>query len=95
MTLCENDGYMQWVTNNVKTLVVGEKNLVACVYCRQIYETTGLGSRHNCLVCSGCGVDAVMVVKHSPLHKLAKEEQDALLEKWHKEGFTPLPVKRK
>jgi len=25
MTLCENDGYMQWVTNNVKTLVVGEK----------------------------------------------------------------------
>ena len=86
--------YMKWVTNNVKTLVVGKNNLVACVRCLQIYETTRLGrTPDNCLLCAKCGTDAVMVVKHSPLHELTKEQQDELLKKWNIYGFTPLPIK--
>jgi hypothetical protein len=79
--------YMKWVTNNVDTLVKNEKNVVACVYCIEIYETTCLHSVHNCLVCKKCGVDAVMVVEHSPLNGLTEQEQKVLLEKWHVDGF--------
>ncbi len=86
----EPSEYMKWVTNNANTIVPNEKNLVACVYCRMIYETKRLRSVYNCLICSGCGVDAVMVVKNSPLHGLTEQEQNVLLEKWHLQGFTPL-----
>lgn len=79
--------YMQWVTNNVKTLVPNEINIVACVSCCKVYETKKLGQIHNCLVCNKCGTDAVMVIKHSPLKGLKQQEQQALLEKWHIDGF--------
>jgi hypothetical protein len=86
----EELGYMKWVTNNVDTLMTNEMNHVACVYCRTTYETKRLRSVHNCLVCEECGVDAVMVIQHSPLNGLSKEEQQLLLDKWHIEGFTPI-----
>jgi hypothetical protein len=78
--------YMPFVTNNAKSLVA--TTMVACVYCRTTYEASKLGSVHNCLLCRHCGIDAVMIVKDSPLHGLSKEEQDLLLEKWYKAGFT-------
>jgi hypothetical protein len=82
--------YMKWVTNNVDTFVRNEKNLVACVSCKEIYETKYFRVMHNCLVCK-CGIDALMVVKHSPLKDLTDEERKVQLEKWHDYGFTPLP----
>lgn len=83
--------YMKWVTNNANTLVANQTNLVACVFCRLQYETTRLDrTSDNCLICYKCGIDAVMVVKHSPLHGLAAKEQQELLDKWHDEGFTPI-----
>ena len=87
MSLRERPEYMKWVTGNVNTFAPNEQNLVACVYCRDIYETTNLRQTHNCLVCKNCGIDAVMLVKNSPLHGLALEEQQKLLEKWHAQGF--------
>jgi hypothetical protein len=86
--------YMPYVTNNVNTFVTGENNLVACVYCIEIYETKTVGNYHNCLFCHKCNVDALMVVEHSPLKGMAEEEQKALLTKWHIEGFTPIPRNR-
>ena len=82
--------YMKWVTDNVDTFVRNEVNLVACVSCKEIYETKYFRVMHNCLVCK-CGIDALMVVKHSPLKDLTDEERKAQLEKWHDYGFTPLP----
>ena len=87
----ERSEYMQWVTDNVDTFVKGQKNQVACVYCRDIYETCAFLEVHNCLVCTTCSVDALMVVKHSPLNGLTEPEQRVLLDKWHAQGFTPIP----
>ena len=89
----ERPDYMQWVTNNVCTFVQKKHNLVACVYCLEIYETAIIKCLHNCLVCVKCNIDAVMVVKHSPLNGLAEQEQKALLEEWHAQGFTPIEPK--
>lgn len=82
--------YMKWVTNNVHTFVPNTMNIVACVYCRKIYETKSHYAMHNCLVCEKCGIDALMVVSHSPLQNLAEHERIALLDKWHDDGFTPI-----
>jgi len=78
---------MQWVTDNADQLVKNEKTLVACVYCLEIYETVTLHKVHNCLVCKKCKVDAVMVVKNSPLYGLPEPEQNKLLRVWHAQGF--------
>jgi hypothetical protein len=34
-----------------------------------------------------------MVVENSPLRGLSAPEQQALLDKWHVDGFTPIPIK--
>ena len=86
--------YMQWVTNNVDTFVPNQNNLVACVYCREIYETSTMAQVHGCLLCEKCDVDALMVVAHSPLNGLTGPEQLALLAKWHIQGFTAIPRKK-
>ena len=91
ITIIKMECYMKWVTNNVDTFVPNEMNLVACVYCKEIYETNYFRVMHNCLVCKKCGIDALMVVKHSPLNDLTDEERKVQLEKWHVYGFTPLP----
>ena len=83
--------YMKYVTDNVRDMVPNTMNLVACVHCCEIYETKSLSQGHGCLWCSKCGIDAVMVVAMSPLCGLSKPEQKVLLEKWHVEGFTPIP----
>ena len=80
--------YMEYCTGNAKTFVAND--IVACVYCREIYTARYLTSTHNCLMCYKCGIDAVMIVKNSPLRDLSKQEQDTLLEKWHVDGFTPI-----
>jgi hypothetical protein len=87
--------YMPYVTNNVATFIPNKLNVVACVYCRNIYEAYRLSKVHNCLVCRDCQVDAVMVVEHSPLRGLSAPEQQALLEKWHVDGFTLIPREKK
>jgi hypothetical protein len=87
--------YMPYVTNNVNTFVQGQTNEVACVYCKKVYETKYSKTYHNCLWCKDCGIDALMVVSHSPLVNLSEEERMALLEKWHEEGFTPIPIEKK
>jgi hypothetical protein len=79
--------YMQWVTNNADQMVKNETNTVACVYCRNVYDAVRLSQICKCLVCNLCGIDAVMVVKHSPLQGLPEEEQAKLLLKWHAQGF--------
>jgi hypothetical protein len=87
--------YMYWVTDNVNTLITGQKNLVACVYCRDVYNTASLPKMHNCLVCNICGIDAVMVInEESPLSKMTDAERQAQLDEWHAKGFTPLPRKK-
>jgi hypothetical protein len=86
----ERSEYMQWVTDNVDTFVQGQNNVVACVYCKRIYETKYVKTQYNCLWCN-CGIDALMVVKHSPLNGLTEPEQRALLDKWHAQGFTSIP----
>jgi len=86
----EPSDYMHWVTDNVDTFVQGQKNLVACVYCIEIYETCESKSYHNCLFCNTCNVDALMVVKHSPLLEMSDEDRMNKLKEWHKEGFTPI-----
>ena len=83
--------YMPYVTNNVATFIPNKLNVVACVNCKKIYEAYNLSKIHNCLVCKYCPIDAVMVVEHSPLRGLSAPEQQALLEKWHVDGFTPIP----
>ena len=55
-------GYMDEATNNVGKLIPNQDNLVACVYCRDIYTTRRLTIRHNCLWCSRCGIDAIVVI---------------------------------
>jgi hypothetical protein len=87
----EPSDYMHWVTDNVDTFVKGEQNLVACVYCIEIYETSVFKAYHNCLFCDKCDVDALMVVKHSPLLEMSDEDRMKKLEEWHKKGFTPIP----
>lgn len=88
--------YMYWVTDNVNTLIAGQHNLVACVYCVEIYETSQLVKRHNCLWCEKCHIDAVMVInEESPLFKMTDEEREAKLKEWHAIGFTPIPLKKK
>ncbi len=82
---------MPYVTNNANTFIKGEMNEVACVYCKNVYKTAYFKQMHNCLVCETCGVDALMVVSHSPLRNLSQEEQIVLLKKWHEEGFTAIP----
>jgi hypothetical protein len=82
--------YMPYVTDNVNTFVQGQMNEVACVCCIKVYEAKYSKTDYNCLWCKHCKVDALMVVSHSPLRNLSKEEQIALLEKWHEEGFTPI-----
>jgi hypothetical protein len=82
--------YMPYVTNNVNQFVPNKLNVVACVYCRRVYEAYTLSKMHNCLVCQYCPVDAVMVVENSPLRGLSAPEQQALLDKWHADGFTPI-----
>jgi hypothetical protein len=86
--------YMPYVTNNVNTFVQGEMNEVACVYCKIVYKAKYSRTDYNCLWCKDCGIDALMVVEHSPLKGMAEEEQKALLTKWHIEGFTPIPRNR-
>ena len=83
--------YMKYVTDNVRDMVPNKKNLVACVSCLTIYKTSRLSQVHGCLLCCICNVDAVMVVACSPLHGLSEPEQRVLLDKWHIEGFTPIP----
>ena len=80
--------YMPYVTNNANTFVRNQLNIVACVYCKKVYKTKYFKLIHNCLVCERCGIDALMVVSHSPLFNIAETEQIALLEKWYDEGFT-------
>ena len=80
--------YMPHVTDNANTFVQGEPNEVACVYCKKVYEAKYSKTNYNCLWCKDCGIDALMVVSHSPLVNLSKEEQIALLNKWHEEGFS-------
>jgi hypothetical protein len=80
--------YMPYVTNNVNQFIPNKLNVVACVYCKKVYETKRSYQVHGCLVCEKCGIDALMVVVHSPLNGLAEPEQQALLEKWHVDGFT-------
>ena len=80
--------YMEYCTGNAKTFVAND--IVACVYCREIYTARYLTSVHNCLMCYKCGIDAVMIVKNSPLRDLSEPERIALLEKWHADGFTPI-----
>jgi hypothetical protein len=80
--------YMPYVTDNAHTFVPGETNIVACVYCKNIYDYKEFYQVYNCLVCEKCGIDAVMFVKRSPLNGISEEKQMVLLEKWHKEGFT-------
>ncbi len=80
--------YMKYCTGNAKTFVAND--IVACVYCRKIYKAHHLPSTHNCLICYSCNVDAVMIVKNSPLRDLSEPERIALLEKWHADGFTPI-----
>ena len=82
--------YMPYVTDNVNTFVQGQTNVVACVYCKLVYEAKYSKTDYNCLWCKHCGVDALMVVSHSPLANLSEEDRLALLEKWHEEGFTPI-----
>ena len=79
--------YMKWVTKNVDTFVRNEINLVACVYCIEIYETKWFKQTNNCLVCVGCGIDALMVVAHSPLLTLSDAERKERLAVWHAQGF--------
>ena len=79
--------YMPYVTNNVNQFFPNKLNAVACVYCIRVYNAYTLSKVHNCLVCRDCQVDAVMVVEHSPLRGLSVPEQQALLEKWHVDGF--------
>ena len=78
--------YMKWVTNNVDTFVRNKINLVACVSCKEIYETKYFRVMHNCLVCK-CGIDALMVVAHSPLLTLSDAERKERLALWHAQGF--------
>ena len=85
-------GYMDEATDNIGKLIPTKDNLVACVYCCEIYVTRRLTIRHNCLWCSRCGIDAILVIdKDSQLYGLTDAERQDLLEKWHKEGFTPIP----
>ena len=93
-TMSTSPKYTKWVTDNADQMVKNKNNLVACVYCRNIYETVTLGQVHNCLVCKKCGIDAVMVVDKSPLHGLSETEQQKLLLEWHVDGFTPIPKNR-
>ena len=89
--------YMYWVTDNVDTYVQGQTTIVACVYCVEIYETDEkdeLDECHNCLICKKCSVDAVMVVKHSPLLEMTNEDRMKKLAEWHVDGFTPIPRKQ-
>jgi hypothetical protein len=79
--------YMPYVTNNVNTFVKGQNNVVGCVHCKQIYEIKYVKTEYNCLWCKKCDVDALMVVKHSPLNGLTEPEQRALLDKWYEQGF--------
>ena len=94
MSKHEPSEYMKWVTNNMRTFVHNQMNLVACVYCCDIYETCNFSQVHNCLVCEKCGIDALMVVACSPLLGLADPERRVLLGKWHVEGFAPIPRKK-
>ena len=87
--------YFPYVTNNVNTFVQGQMNEVACVYCKKVYEAKYSKTDYNCLWCKDCGYDALMVVSKSPLRNISKEKQTALLEKWHEEGFTPIPIEKK
>jgi hypothetical protein len=82
---------MDEATNNVGKMVPNQDNLVACVYCVEIYTTKRLSNYHNCLWCSKCKIDAIVVIdKDSQLYGLTDVERKALLEKWYKEGFTPI-----
>ena len=83
---------MPYVTNNTNTYVGGQINIMACVYCVEIYETdvSELEVCHDCLICRKCGIDAVMVVKHSPLLEMSHEERMKKLAEWHVDGFTPI-----
>ena len=82
-------GYMDEATNNTGKLIPNKDNLVACVYCRNTYVTSRLTIRHNCLWCSICGMDAILVIdKDSQLYGLTDTERQDLLEKWYNEGFT-------
>ena len=91
----ERSEYMQWVTNNAHTFVPNKKNLVACVFCVAIFETCAVGQVHRCLVCAICGIDALMVVKHSPLLEMSDEDRMKKLTEWHAQGFTPIPRSKK
>ncbi len=85
-------GYMDEATNNTGKLIPNQDNLVACVHCKNIYVTRHLKIRHNCLWCSRCGIDAILVIdKDSQLYGLTDAERQDLLEKWYKEGFTQIP----
>ena len=86
----EPSNYMYWVTDNVDTFVPNKKNQVACVFCVAIYETCAVGQGHGCLVCKQCGVDALMVVAHSPLLEMSDEGRMKKLIEWHKQGFSAL-----
>jgi len=90
MSRYEPSDYMHWVTDNVGTFVKDEQNLVACVYCIEIYETSVFKSYHNCLFCEKCGIDALMVVAHSPLLEMSDENRMNKLNEWHKKGFAPI-----
>ena len=87
--------YMDEATNNVNKLDPKKNNTVACVDCQRIYETKTLRQIHNCLCCSKCGTDAIMVIiPGSQLYGLSKAEQEARLLVLHNQGFTPLSPKK-
>ena len=86
----EPSNYMYWVTDNVDTFVPNKKNQVACVFCVAIFETCAVDRVHGCLVCKQCGVDALMVVAHSPLLEMSDEDRMKKLIEWHKQGFSAL-----
>ena len=83
MPMSERSEYMKWVTGNARAFIPNQNTLVACVYCRNVYGANYLPQVYNCLVCSKCGIDAVMIHKDSPLHGLKEQEQKELLDKWH------------
>jgi hypothetical protein len=90
LTMSDRPEYMMWVTNNAHTFVKGQNNLVACVFCVEIYETDVFEECHKCLVCEKCGVDALTVVKHCPLLRMSDEARTEKLIEWHKQGFSVL-----
>ena len=80
--------YTHWVANNAHTFVKGQKNLVACIFCTNIYDTDVLLFCDRSLVCPLCeSPEALMVVKHSPLLEMSDSDRINKLAEWRAEAF--------